>query len=245
MKLKKIASVALAGVMAVGVLAGCGANSNANSGNTNTDTTTSTAIVDVVNKAQDSLNQVKINFTASASLDKDLKTAVNTLGLTATGDTGSGSVTAGTVSKAITNMNGLQTKSPDGTDFSSKTVNFTVGNTQFGTFLSNAVEHSSDKDKAESTYTVYGVVAYEGTSYPSEEAAMNKFAEQINTAAAALKGYSDDTDGDGTIDVSTKEDYFAYTYDGNVSIASVAQTDGTVDYFVAFVINQNVATKTL
>ena len=52
MKLKKIASVALAGVMAVSVLAGCGANAGANSGNTNTETETSTSIVEAVNKAR-------------------------------------------------------------------------------------------------------------------------------------------------------------------------------------------------
>ena len=66
MKLKKIASLALAGLMAVSMLAGCG--NNANSGNNNNNGAVSTSIVDAVNNGQYSYNKVKVTFTADAKL---------------------------------------------------------------------------------------------------------------------------------------------------------------------------------
>ena len=66
MKLKKIASLALAGLMAVSMLAGCG--NNANSGNNNNNGAVSTSIVDAVNNGQASYNDVKVAFTADAKL---------------------------------------------------------------------------------------------------------------------------------------------------------------------------------
>ena len=72
MKLKKIASLALAGIMAVSMLAGCSNGENNNGGNSGDDNTvitpSTTPVVDAVNKGQDVTNDVKITFTADSKL---------------------------------------------------------------------------------------------------------------------------------------------------------------------------------
>ena len=59
MKLKKIASLALAGIMAVSMLAGCNGSS---SSSTTTERETTTGIVAAVNNGQDKTNEVKVNL---------------------------------------------------------------------------------------------------------------------------------------------------------------------------------------
>ena len=81
MKLKKIASLMLAGVMAVSMLAGCNSapvddNTDDNNGNV----VTPTSIVTAVNDGQSATNRVKIDFTADAALDSALTKAVKSIG---------------------------------------------------------------------------------------------------------------------------------------------------------------------
>ena len=81
MKLKKIASLALAGVMAVSMLTACGGNTihdDENDGNNNI--VVPTSIVTAVNNGQDATNKVKIEFTSDASLDAALTKAVDAIG---------------------------------------------------------------------------------------------------------------------------------------------------------------------
>ena len=83
MKLKKIASLMLAGIMAVSMLAGCKSSNNGGNGNDNDDTTvvpSTSAIVTAFNNGQDEANDVKVNFTSDASLDAALKKAVENAG---------------------------------------------------------------------------------------------------------------------------------------------------------------------
>ena len=83
MKLKKIASLALAGVMAVSMLAGCSGNGsngdNNNGGNTVVEPGTS-SIVTAFNNGQDEDNKAKVDFTSSSMLDAALKKAVENAG---------------------------------------------------------------------------------------------------------------------------------------------------------------------
>ena len=81
MKLKKIASLMLAGVMAVSMLAGCNSapvddNTDDNNGNV----VTPTSIVTAVNNGQSATNAVKIDFTSDATLDAALSKAVKAIG---------------------------------------------------------------------------------------------------------------------------------------------------------------------
>ena len=76
MKLKKIASLVLAGLMAVSMLAGCGDNSSSNNNGTVVEPGNSTIIVDAANDAQDPANDVKVTFTSDAKLLSALQGAI-------------------------------------------------------------------------------------------------------------------------------------------------------------------------
>ena len=76
MKLKKIASLVLAGLMAVSMLAGCGDNSSSNNNGTVVEPGNSTIIVDAANDAQDPANKVKVTFTSDAKLLSALQDAI-------------------------------------------------------------------------------------------------------------------------------------------------------------------------
>ena len=100
MKLKKIASLALAGVMAVSMLAGCSGNGsngdNSNGGNTVVEPGTS-SIVTAFNDGQDKDNKVKVTFSSDASLDAALQKAGKEVG---------SSADAGSVVEYVVNLMG-------------------------------------------------------------------------------------------------------------------------------------------
>ena len=82
MKLKKIASLMLAGIMAVSMLAGC--KSDSANGNNNDDNTvvvpSTSAVVTALNNGQSADNDVKVAFSSNASFDAALKKAVENAG---------------------------------------------------------------------------------------------------------------------------------------------------------------------
>lgn len=72
MKLNKVLALALSGVMAVSMLAGCSNNTNGGKD----EQTPATGIVAAVNNGQSADNKVKVTFTADATLDAQLSKAV-------------------------------------------------------------------------------------------------------------------------------------------------------------------------
>ena len=78
MKLKKIASLALAGIMAVSMLAGCNGSNSSNNGDVVVPSTSST--VAAVNNGQSKLNDVKIDFTSGSELTNFLSQLLNQKG---------------------------------------------------------------------------------------------------------------------------------------------------------------------
>ena len=241
MKLKKIASLALAGVMAVSMLAGCNNGSSSNGDNGNADVTTNTSIVDAVNKGQSVANNVKITFTADSALDSALKRAAEKLGVSAN-DT--------KLAEAVTNMTGLTAVEPhknwkDGGFVVSQT-NFLGGNVDYSKNYTPDSTAGGENIGSEDgvTYTVYGVVSFEGDNYPTEESVLNTVAKEADEIIAKLSKTSN-LDSDGKLDVTTGNKYYSYSYDGNISMVSVEQLDGTVDYYVAYVVNQTIAEKKL
>lgn len=239
MKLKKIASLALAGVMAVSMLAGCNNGSSSNSGNGNTEVVTS-SIVDAVNKGQSVANDVKITFTADSNLDSALKKAAEKLGISAT-DT--------ELAKAVTNMTGLEVKKPDQAWYdANRVVESKVEG--LGGLLGSSVVYAQDYatnekagDEDGKTYTMYGILKYEGTAYPTEESVLNTFANDVDEFIGTLSKNSDTTDGKLTVTTGNK--YYSYSYDGNVSMVAVENLDGVVDHYVAVVLNQTITEKKL
>ena len=70
MKLKKIASLMLAGVMAVSMLTACGDNSSNNGGASSGDTTPSSSYTETVLKATNAATQTKLSASTNDKLDK-------------------------------------------------------------------------------------------------------------------------------------------------------------------------------
>ena len=70
MKLKKIASLMLAGVMAVSMLAGCSGNTTDNGGASSGDTTPSSSYTETVLKATNAATQTKLSASTNDKLDK-------------------------------------------------------------------------------------------------------------------------------------------------------------------------------
>ena len=240
MKLKKIASLALAGVMAVSMLAGCNNGSSSNGGNGNTEVVTS-SIVDAVNKGQSVANDVKITFTADSNLDSALKKAAEKLGISAT-DT--------QLATAVTNMTGLEVEKPDQAWYGASRVVEVSGYTGLGALLGGDVVYAQDHatneevgDEDGKTYTMYGILKYEGDDYPTEESVLNTFAKDVDEFIGTLSKNSDTTDGKLT--VTTGKKYYSYSYDGNVSMVAIENTNGVVDHYVAVVLNQTIAEKKL
>ena len=76
MKLKKIVSLALAGILAVSMLTACGDNSNSNSGNGETDVTPTSTTASVLRENLSGNSRRNVEAVANSSLDAALKDAV-------------------------------------------------------------------------------------------------------------------------------------------------------------------------
>ena len=252
MKLKKIASLALTGVMAVSMLAACGQSaSNPGNGDDGEGTVVvpTTAIVDAVNKGQAAGNVVKVNFTDNTKLDAALKQAVETYGNSANGDTvTSTKFTAGNVSAAITKQTGLKTVTPH-----SNWVNANL--TVAGVFLNGSVQYASNYTPGTNnaknigsedgkTYSLLYVKKIDGVL--DEQYVLNQAAAEVNSLVAQLANTSDDKERDGklnsqiTLD-SNSNKYYTYTYNGSISMVSATNLDGTTSYYVAFYLAQDIA----
>ena len=248
MKLKKIASLALVGAMAVSMLAGCaggkGNDNGANGGNDDV-TVTPTSVVKAVNDGQSPLNIVKVNFTTDSKLETALQRAVSTLGVRATEEQ---------IKAAVANITGLKTEGP-GDEWStySDTV---LADGDFNGFLGGGVIYATDHSTGEDigdedgkTYTLYNVVKL--SSVTTETFALNIVAQAADAAIAQLAKTSNDgnldgkVDDDGTLEVEIDGKYYSYSYEGNISMVSVANPEGTTDYYVAYVLSQTIAEKTL
>ena len=244
MKLKKIASLMLAGVMTVSMLTACGSNGNTgngDNGNENPDPTpATTSVVDAVNKGQSAANAVKIDFTVDSKLDNALAKAVRVYGNDAdenlTTTTGGYPAFIQEVEDAIARMTGLKSVSAKegAKGFSSlgwvDTNGFLTGDVVRKTAVDN------DKDANGKVYTLFGVNHF---SAWTEEAALNMVAEKVDEMIADLAAHSD-VDG-----LKAGDKYYTYDYDGNISMVSVKNLDGTTDYYVAYVVNQTVTESTL
>ena len=237
MKLKKIASLALAGIMAVSMLAGCSNGSNGGNGDDPIVTPNTTPIVEAVNKGQSASNLVKINFTANSSLDSALQKAVSVYGNDATEDE---------VADGITRITGLKMVIPDAAwDWNGTLV--TNG------FLNNMVNYNRDHGTGEDigdedgkTYTQYGVKIFPALT---NEAALNIVANAVNEEIAKLAATSNDYNNDGKLNIGVTvggyDKYYSYGYDGSISMVSVEGLNGQTYYYVAYVVNQTVTETTL
>lgn len=241
MKLKKIASLMLAGVMAVSMLTACGSNGNTGNGNNSNEnpdpTPATTSVVDAVNKGQSAANAVKIDFTVNSELDNALAKAVSVYGNDADENltfNNNGPAFISEVGDAITRMTGLESVSANPDYITDGWVDDDTG------FLTDEVIRTqaiaNNKDAKGKVYTLFVVNQFPAWT---EEAALNMVAEAADEMIAELDAHSNvDT-------LKAGDKYYTYGYDGNISMVSVKNLDGTTDYYVAYVVNQTVTESTL
>ena len=250
MKLKKIASLALAGTMAVSMLAACGTDAGSSNSGEQDPTTNVSSVVEAVNDGQSAVNQVKVDFASDSELDSALKRTVEKYGHKAT---------LKEVTDSVTTLTGINYTPLYNNTWSSYVVKGSAfkgtDSTVKGGLISGDVKYvgnhvSSKGDLDGKTNTIYGVAKY--TGYYGEEAVLKAVAADVNKLVAQLAKTSDDTDNNGKLDANVvvggandADKYYTYSYDGNVAMTSTTNPDGTVDYYVAVVINQDVAKASL
>ena len=240
MKLKKIASLALAGVMAVSMLAGC-KGGNTPAGGNGADENTAASIVTAVNNGQDIRNKVKVTFTTDAALETAAKKAVEMYA--------DGTTTADLTDAFKQYADLLGAKDSLSEFFGNED---TVLGYDSNTPAQPLKFKSSDSDNDGDKVTVLRVTQI-AASPASEEYILNTAADTVNALVSQL----DDTDkvvkgeagkdNTGASKVVTKagDPYEDYSYTGKVCLFSVERSSGVTSYYLVTVIEQTVTAKTL
>ena len=225
MKLKKIASLALAGVMAVSMLAGCKGTDGSN--NSSSTTTTAASILDAINNGQDSSNKVKITFTADSKLDTAAKKVV------------------ASYNDGFTNSANQQKEIAD-----YATIVATVTRTNpFYNNETNGAQPTNPKPKDGEKNTYFDVIKL-GDSADSTTYLMNYAAKLINANVAGLDNTTLVTKQEQTekgwtgVQTMDKDTYYDFSYTGTACMFSAPNSDGSVSYYMAYTITQTVAAKT-
>ena len=210
MKLKKIASLALAGVMAVSMLAGCKGNNSGSTGDQGNTVVETTGIAKELNDAQTPGNTVKVSFTSDSSFDADLAEAAKRAGQGAT---------SALVMGHLVTVSGIVT---DYTFDENAVTNDTMG------LAAQVMTTNSDcKSATDRTFLVVTKSAY-----LTKDAAMADFANVADSIIAKLPAKTSDTVGAG-------ESYYTFNYTGKASMVEVANNNGTTSYYFAVVLTQN------
>ena len=231
MKLKKIASLMLAGIMAVSMLTACGSKGTTDPENPdNPVVVPETGIVASVNNGQNADNDVKIDFTSSSTLDALLASAVEAYGE----EPGSGELY-----NRIIDLTGIKG------DFSLISGNeHTYNGMTYGWLVAGAgynnVFNEAKDDADGDVVTILETKVINSTNELSEEMAMKALAEEIDEKVAELKATSYKK---GTTKGGQK--YCDYDYTGEVSMVKVVKADSTVNYCFAYTITQTTSVKTL
>ena len=208
MKLKKIASLALAGVMAVSMLAGCANKPGNNDDNQGGEVVGSTpAIVTAVNNGQDADNDVKITFTDAGDLMTALQQAV--------AKNGASSVT--NYNEAKTNLlNDIVMLTGFGGKISGTTASATA----------NKWDVLTTEPTEAGTESAMMLKCYKAADYANTESfVLLQAAEDVDAKLTALKADTSEGKAPG-------KDYFKYEYTGKVGMLTYKTVDGTTYYVV-------------
>ena len=221
MKLKKIASLMLAGIMAVSMLAGCKSGSNGN--DTNNDVTPSTSsIVEAMNNGQSATNKVKVTFTSNPSVEAGLTKVLKGLGDAAatTNDV--------TLTKALAAQVGISASD----EWTMNDFAAGDGNKSGETTLANP---DGVDGRVRTLIWAYGV-----DNVQSEEAARRVAVSNLDSGVISKLV-------DTTFESKSTKDgdkYADYSYTGTIDMVTVTNTDGTTDYFVAYTLTQTSTVST-
>ena len=251
MKLKKIASLALAGVMAVSVLAGCG-NSDDNGSSTpnqgGTEVVPSSVVADAFNSKQGVTNAVKIDFTADATMEKNLQKAVDLVG-------NYPSAAAAYVLNDYQAITGLNTTArsfkaaaydeiaPLATGLNAllKANGMAATGIYDAAFYAPAAVTAANSVPDGTTHTYMLLTSIkQSANVRSAEVAANNVATQVN--AYLLRQLDEDSFNGGSKPANTK--YYAYSYTGTAGAVTGTASDGNEVYYIAVTITQTVSVKT-
>ena len=235
MKLKKIASLMLAGVMAVSMLAGCSGKGTTDPENPdNPVVVPETGIVAAVNDGQNADNDVKITFTSDSNLDALLNSAVKAYGEDPTGTELYRRI------NALSSFDGEfnQISGADHTYNGMMNGSFVAGSSIVvnGNWVYNEAKDGADGD----VVTILGTRVINSTDKLTEEMAMKQVASEIDKQIESLKATSYEK---GTTKGGQK--YCDYSYTGNISMVKVVEANSTVNYCFAYTITQTTSVKTL
>ena len=213
MKLKKIASLMLAGVMAVSMLAGCSGNGSNNNNNNNDDPVVNTGLTGSVIAALDKDSTDNATFSASTSLESDLEMAVKNVG---------SDISKVDASNIATTQTGIKTVLIKIDDDYAKTLP--------GVNTVSPVE-SDDKETQSQTYVVVMPTVGANENYVAKE-----LAKVIDNEPdwATLADYS------GDYKAGTKDEYW-YNFDYTVDMAVVETADavtGQTVYVAAYTVTR-------
>ena len=215
MKLKKIASLMLAGVMAVSMLAGCSGNSNNNSNNNNNqnENTNTSSMVAAVNDAQD-----KIDFTAGASITDALTKVAEVYGT-------QNALTVGQIRNYIVKSTGAQafealknknTDADDVDDGDEFTQLYVINVTSREAYNEGAAMNIAAREVADQ------IANLADTTFVSDE-------DATRNRPATENG----------------DDYIDYTYTGEISdMVTVNNVTGRDTYYVVYTVTQTCAVET-
>ena len=218
MKLKKIASVALAGVMAVSMLAGCKGGSTVVGGN---DDANVPSIVTAVNDGQKATNDVKINFTSDATLENAAKKAVEMYQDNLSNN----------LKTAIEQNASLFGTTDDPDDF-------------FGN--KGSLMNTGYADGKTVTYFNGGAVAYSPASdaYIMNVAAkiVDNLVASLDDTTLVTEDEADSSNG---VNATVEDDkYYDFSYTGKVCLFEYTSSAGVTNYMMAIVIEQTMTEQT-
>ena len=228
MKLKKLMALALSGVLAVSMLAGCSdAPVDDNQGDGNQVVNTS-PVVSALNDAQD-----KVEFTADSYLTSAINQVVTKVGT-------DGDVYGNDMAEYIAAATGYEKNVTDFSEFNGDKVlhRFSIWGPVY------AWENIGNDGDSK---TAIMVVKVEARDAYNEEAAVRVATRKITDEVEDLVSttFAADDNKDNIKPTENGEDYANYTYTGTVSdIVTVKSVEGTVSYYVAYTVTQNTAVKT-
>ena len=226
MKLNKVLALALSGVMAVSMLAGCSGNSGNGdqTGEGETPIVESGAAASVI-AALDSETKAKVSFSSNSALQTTLETAIRYLG------SGSNDVTAENIRNVMLRIDA---------DLTDKTEFPCVG-------VGSVVNGNENDDKKSQDVTLVYMLNVKGAD---ADYAAKKLAAEVEAADIEAKGgvttcadlldksvvYGQDSQNEGY--------WYAFEYTGDMAFASVTDAvTGQVDYVVACTVTRT-PTKT-
>ena len=225
MKLKKIASLMLAGIMAVSMLTACDSKADDNKDDNNGQVVTTSPVVSALNDAQE-----KVEFTSDSYLTSAISQVVTKVGTDS-------NVSDTEMANYVAAATGYEQSATDFDEFN--------GDKEWDYWYRHYVWKNIGSDG--DSKTVIKVQKVEASEAYNEEAAIRVATRKIANSVKDLTSttFAADDNKDNILPTANGAKYADYTYTGTVSdIVAVKDVEGTVTYYVAYTVTQNTAVKT-